>query len=214
MKRLQSLLFILLLGLSTQTPAGDKTPSSSLGLQNKLEALMQENNQLQQTIGRQQRQMVRQRQELDNAAQLQKKLDILSDHIQNDLQTLRQSQPYHQDKITDVQKALLDSPKPSERFLTSLALMQDELDASARLTTWSGELENGHKVDFIKLGRVALYYLTPDAQEGALYIPAKKQWQGLEMSETMELVKARNMALMEQAGDWLYLPLPRTRKEE
>ncbi|MCL6269115.1 DUF3450 domain-containing protein [Sansalvadorimonas sp. 2012CJ34-2] len=207
MKTLQLIVAILLTGIAATAQSVDHQEL----LKQRLEALTKENGLLKQTIGRQERQISRQKQELSNTIQLQQTLDLISDKAQSDIQSLQQNQPYLQTEISEHQKAHIDSPKSSERFLTSLSLMREELESSISLTSWSGQLESGQKVEFIKLGRIALYYLTPDAQEGAIYLPEKEQWRALTLSQTLELIKARNMTLMEKSGDWLHLPLPRTR---
>ncbi len=174
----------------------------------RIATIEQSNRRLRLAIGRQERQIQRQQQELKRSHQLLESLDSYSDQIQQSIDKARNN-PYRQSSVLVVPGFQLDSPTPSVRFLASLKLLREEYENSIRLTTWSGQLNSGQQVEFVKLGRIALYALSPDLEEGAIYLPDKEQWQSLTPSEISELVRARKIALKEEPSDWLYLPLPR-----
>ena len=183
-------------------------------LQEKIEQLTQENQQREHTVGRQERQVSRLQQDITDTRRLLDQLDIFSHELQSHLLPLRQQIPYAPKDIPRSQTAALDSPQPTERFLASLDLWTQELDQSTRLYAWNGQLPNGKQVEFVRLGRVALYYLTPDNNDAAMFSPESGEWHPLSLVNLSDVVRARDIARGDRKPDWLYLPTMGIKREE
>ena len=176
-------------------------------LQHQINQLQQENQQLEQLIGRQEREISRLIRDIQQNQHLLNRLDEFSDELQENLLPLRQQIPYAPESTSRSQTEILDSPIATERFLSSLSLWTNELDQSTSLHAWEGALPSGKQVEFIRLGRVGLYYLTPDSNDAAMFNPETGLWKALSLSETREVVRARDIAKGYRKPDWLYLPI-------
>ena len=170
-----------------------------------MQALSQENQQIEQHIGRQERAIAREQQEIGDTKRLLSQLDIFSDQLQQNLKPLDQQFPFQKNTSPAIN---LDAPESPLRFLSSLKLWSNELVNGSRLATWDGQLPNGQQVEFVRLGRVALYYLSPDGKDAAMYLSHYGDWQPLSHSQIRELIRARDTARGDRKTDWLYLPVP------
>ncbi|WP_196221494.1 DUF3450 family protein [Sansalvadorimonas verongulae] len=174
-------------------------------LEARIQALSQENLLIEQNIGRQERAIAQEKQEIDDARRLLSQLDMFSDQLQQNLVPLDKQFPF---QTSTVPEENLDNPESTQRFLSSLKLWSNELVNGSRLAAWDGQLPNGQQVEFVRLGRVALYYLTPDGKDAAMYLSHYGDWQPLSHSQIRELIRARDIARGERKTDWLYLPVP------
>ena len=194
---------IALLFIAT-TLAG--TAYGDVDLNTRIQELTHENQLLEQKIGRQERAIQRERLELEDTHRLLSQLDVFSNQLQQSLLSLDKQFPFKKQNSAPI--ANLDAPDSTQRFLSSLKLWGDELTNGSRLTTWEGQLNNGQQVEFIQLGRVALYYLTPDGEDAAMYQSHIRDWHPLTRSQIRELIRARDIAREDRTTDWLYLPVP------
>jgi len=64
-----------------------------------------------------------------------------------------------------------------------------------------------HVVDFLKVGRLALYYQSPDGQRGGFWDAEGQQWDRLNKSENVALMRALRIVRQEMPPDLLRLPL-------
>lgn len=62
-------------------------------------------------------------------------------------------------------------------------------------------------VDFLKVGRLALYYQSPDGQHSSYWDAARQQWVPLPEEENRELARALRVVRKEAPPDLLRLPL-------
>ncbi|PTT79552.1 hypothetical protein DBR41_21520, partial [Pseudomonas sp. HMWF010] len=78
------------------------------------------------------------------------------------------------------------------------------------LEAWRGELPNegtSRSVEFLRLGRVMLYFQTLDGHESGWWNPQTRRWQLLDGSARRPLRQAIAIARQEQAPAVLDLPV-------
>ncbi|MCL7941156.1 DUF3450 domain-containing protein [Halomonas sp. ATCH28] len=112
-------------------------------------------------------------------------------------------------------EAGLDDPDASaaERLDRTLAAWRTELDYGRELDAWRGTLgeeEARREVDFLRLGRVGLYYLTPDGREGGVWRADERRWQKLDEAGRAELRLGLRIARDQRAPELLTLPVSRS----
>ncbi|MBY4678245.1 DUF3450 domain-containing protein [Marinobacterium arenosum] len=99
----------------------------------------------------------------------------------------------------------------AEKYRQILEAYLIEVDYGRTLEAYRGELvDNGtnRQVNFLRLGRAALYYQTLDGRQSALWQPAEKRWQPLADSHNPTLDKAIRIAWQQAVPELLDLPLP------
>ncbi|WP_243726416.1 DUF3450 domain-containing protein [Halomonas ventosae] len=106
----------------------------------------------------------------------------------------------------------------AERLDRLLAAWRTELDYGRELDAWRGILNEGgegkdegsarrREVDFLRLGRVGLYYLTPDGREGGVWRAETDHWETLDKAERVELRHGLRIARDQRAAELLTLPI-------
>ncbi|SEK63711.1 DUF3450 domain-containing protein [Halomonas daqiaonensis] len=93
-----------------------------------------------------------------------------------------------------------------------LAAWRTELDYGRELDAWRGTLNDGdarREVDFLRLGRVGLYYLTPDGRRGGVWRADADRWEALDEAGRMELRHGLRIARDQRAPELLTLPISR-----
>lgn len=100
----------------------------------------------------------------------------------------------------------------AERLDRILAAWRAELDYGRELDAWRGTLEVGderREVDFLRLGRVGFYYLTPDGREGGVWRDDAERWEALDETGRVELRHGLRIARDQRAPELLTLPISR-----
>ncbi|NWO57765.1 hypothetical protein DEJ73_16045 [Chromohalobacter salexigens] len=90
-----------------------------------------------------------------------------------------------------------------------LSAWRTELDYGREMDTWQGTLvgDEARQVDYLRVGRVGLYYLTPDGRSGAVWRTDERAWQPLEGDALDELRKGMRIARDQRAPALLDLPV-------
>lgn len=97
-----------------------------------------------------------------------------------------------------------------EKYRRVLESYQIEMDYSRTIEASRGELQTGDKtrtVDFLRVGRVGLYYLTLDRQEVGHWMTSSGQWQTLPSRYNLPIRNGLRMARKQAAPDLLRLPV-------
>jgi hypothetical protein len=123
--------------------------------------------------------------------------------------------PFHQEqRITAVLqlKQRLNRPDLSvaARFRLLLEAFQIEQSYGATLEAWRGPLQLGEdtlSVEFLRLGRVALYYLSLDRERAGYWDPDSSAWVPLDEAQRRGLAQAVRVARNQTAPRLLELPL-------
>lgn len=96
----------------------------------------------------------------------------------------------------------------SEQFRMILEAYKIEYSYARTLEAYRATLKDEKTVDFLRLGRVALFYQTLDAQESGMYDLETGGWIKLENEYNAAITQALKMARKKTAPDFLTLPLP------
>ncbi|MFY0992485.1 DUF3450 domain-containing protein [Halomonas sp. C05BenzN] len=97
-----------------------------------------------------------------------------------------------------------------ERLERLLAAWRAELDYGRELDAWRGYLtrdETRREVDYLRLGRIGLYYLTPDGRGGGVWLADENRWRPLDDDERSEVRKGLRIARDQRAPALLELPV-------
>ncbi len=99
------------------------------------------------------------------------------------------------------------------RYRALLEAYQIESSYGLSIEAYRGRLEDGSDrlVEFLRLGRVALYYRTLDGAEAGARTAADRQWRPLDAQQGEQLARALRVARKELPPDLLLLPVPAAR---
>lgn len=131
----------------------------------------------------------------------------LEAHVERDLPFLRDERL---SRVASLESMLSDSeismPDKLDRVLSA---WRAELDYGREMDSWSGRLEGEEprEVDFLRIGRVGFYYLTPDGRHGGVWKAQSGEWQSLEGDALGELRKGLRIARDQRAPEMLALPV-------
>jgi hypothetical protein len=98
----------------------------------------------------------------------------------------------------------------AERLERILAAWRAELDYGREFDAWRGYLGNDEirrEVEFLRLGRVGLYYLTPDGREGGVWRADEPGWVALDEAARREVRQGLRIARDQRAPELLHLPV-------
>ncbi|MGK0545614.1 MULTISPECIES: DUF3450 domain-containing protein [Halomonas] len=118
-------------------------------------------------------------------------------------------------RVTSLENSL-SSPQLSsaEKLERVVAAWQAELAYGRELDAWRGTLEQAdsrREVDYLRLGRVGWYYLTPDGHEGGVW--QQGEWQPLSAAQRDQVEKGMQIVRDQRAPDLLELPLSQLGEE-
>ncbi len=107
-------------------------------------------------------------------------------------------------------KALMADPGASnaDRFKRILEVLQIESEYGRTLGAERAEV-NGRSVDVLRLGRVALYFLSADGEQAGIWMASQKKWADLPYKHVSKIRDGLRMAREYAAPDLLELPLPK-----
>ncbi len=98
-----------------------------------------------------------------------------------------------------------------EKYRRVLEAYQVEMEYGRTIEAYRGELKadaSTRTVDFLRIGRVGLYYQTLDHQEVGQWNTITGGWQKLPSQYSLPIRKGLRIARKQSAPDLLYLPLP------
>lgn len=95
----------------------------------------------------------------------------------------------------------------AERLDRILSAWRAELEYGRELDAWRGMLDENREVDFLRLGRVGLYYLTPDGRQGGVWRDTQAEWQPLGEDARRDVQRGLRIAQEQRAPELLTLPV-------
>ncbi len=99
----------------------------------------------------------------------------------------------------------------AEKYRRLMEAYQVESEYGHNIEAYQGELENGDKtrtVNFLRFGRVALFYLSLDGESLGVWDKNTSQWQTLDSRYKEHLDRAIRIARKQMPPDLLRLPIP------
>ncbi|HZJ95428.1 MAG TPA: DUF3450 domain-containing protein [Thiopseudomonas sp.] len=135
-------------------------------------------------------------------------VEVLAEFIAADLPFL----PFERtDRLETLQELLPRADvSMAEKYRRILEAYQIESDYGYTLEAWHGELGEGEQqrnVEFLRLGRVMLYYQTPNGHESGYWNAQSRKWDVLDNKARRPLQKAIAIARQQESADWLELPI-------
>lgn len=128
----------------------------------------------------------------------------LEGFIKNDMPFLKQ------ERLARVQTEgeALESAAHIRRLLKAWRM---ELDYGREVDSWRGQLsldeDEAREVDFLRLGRIGWYYLTPDGRKGGVWHSGSREWQPLDEAQRREVRHGLLLAKDQRAPELLTVPL-------
>lgn len=105
----------------------------------------------------------------------------------------------------------------AEKYRRVLEAYQIELDYGRTLEAYRGELNAGEKprtVDFLRIGRLGLYYRTLDGHEAGFWNDTEKGWLPLNAGQRLALRQAFRIAKQQTAPELIELPVATAQAEQ
>jgi len=113
------------------------------------------------------------------------------------------------ERIANLQALLLSADTTvSEKFRRVMEAYQIELEYGRTIETYRDKLPSGELVDFLRVGRVAFYYVTLDGETAYVWSKADNAWQTLDGSYVRPLQKGILVARKQAAPSMLKLAVP------
>jgi hypothetical protein len=180
------------------------------------EALQGYNAQLLELVAAQRKELAGYQQQLDGiertqeavTPQMRRMVEVLGEFIAADLPFLPDERS---DRLAQLQDLLPRADVSlAEKYRRILEAYQVESDYGRTLEAWRGELPtdgSSRSVEFLRLGRVMLYFQTLDGHESGWWNPQTRSWQILDGSARRPLHQAIAIARQEQAPALLDLPV-------
>ena len=119
-------------------------------------------------------------------------------------------------RVNSLETMLSDAElTPADKLERVLAAWRSELDYGREFDVWRGELSASQDraardVEFLRVGRVGWYYLTPDGSEGGMWKVEQGRWQALDSDGIGEVRKGLGVVREQRAPELLSLPLSRS----
>ncbi|HHX34867.1 MAG TPA: DUF3450 domain-containing protein [Gammaproteobacteria bacterium] len=140
--------------------------------------------------------------------QMRRMVEVLAEFVTADVPFL----PFERtDRLAALQELMPRADvSMAEKYRRILEAYQIESDYGYTLEAWRGELGEGEQqrsVEFLRVGRVMLYYQTPNGHESGYWNAQARNWQTLDNSVRRPLQKAIAIARQQKTADWLELPI-------
>ncbi|GAB4257778.1 MAG: hypothetical protein Kow0065_07260 [Methylomicrobium sp.] len=115
-------------------------------------------------------------------------------------------------RIEQLEKLLLDpDAEAADQFRRIVDAYRIELDYAKTVDAYRGILKHAadeRLVDFLSIGRLALYYQTPDGRESGLWRADRREWQSLSGEDNEAVAQALRIARKLEPPQLMRLPLP------
>jgi FtsZ-binding cell division protein ZapB len=138
-----------------------------------------------------------------------KMIEVLGEFVELDIPFLAEER---QTRVAQLQ-ALMGRADVSlsEKYRRILEAYQVETEYGRTIEAYQGELDSSDSasrtVDFLRIGRVSLYYLTLDGLEAGLWDIEQKKWQPVPTEQLSSINQGLKVALKQLPPDLLVLPV-------
>ncbi|WP_161599002.1 DUF3450 family protein [Aidingimonas lacisalsi] len=138
--------------------------------------------------------------------ELTESVEALETFVEADMPFLRDERQARVDALKRQLETTGASPRLYQRLLSA---WRSELDYGREMDSWRGLLvgNDQREVDYLRVGRIGLYYLTPDGNKAGVWKVSEQAWQPLEGDDLSELRTAIQVVRERRAPELLTLPL-------
>jgi len=172
------------------------------------------NRQLSQIIGNQDKQIVSLQEQIKEIEVTQQGIMPLMERMLNGLQTfIDLDTPFllkeREERIASLRGLLLSADiTVSEKFRRVLEAYQIEVEYGRTIEAYRSQNTQQKMVDFLRVGRVALYYLPLSGNGGFVWDKTLKEWQALDSEFDRAILQGIRIARKQSAPSLLSLQLP------
>jgi uncharacterized protein DUF3450 len=139
---------------------------------------------------------------------LQRMIDVLAEFVALDTPFLPDERQQRLQQLTQMMHR--SDVSVTEKYRRIMEAYRVEAEYGHTLEAYQGTLNGDgepRSVEFLRLGRVGLYYLTLKGDEGGYWLRSTKQWVPLDASLRESLEKAIRVAKKQTPPDLLILPI-------
>ncbi|MFC0269412.1 DUF3450 domain-containing protein [Kushneria aurantia] len=174
------------------------------------------NQQLATTLNEQQARIERQQQALDSLDETRAALpDQLTQMVSRLRALVEADMPFRRDerlaRLDSLEQTVTDTSIPAaDRLEQLLSVWRTELNYGREMDSWRGRLvgtDSDREVQYLRVGRVGFYYLSPNGQQGGVWQSAEGQWQPLDSSQRSAVGQGIRIANEQRSPELLSLPL-------
>ncbi|PIE74808.1 MAG: hypothetical protein CSA18_03230 [Deltaproteobacteria bacterium] len=160
---------------------------------------------------RKQKEVVRIESELNSFLQgIIKKLEFF---VKNDLPFHKEERLAKIDKVRD--EILLEESSPGDKFRRVFELLKSEVNFGRTIEVYNTEIDLGNEeknVDILRIGRVSLFFLSPDKKIGGKYNPHEKKWAEVSSKMKKDIDKGILVVKGERPAELVKLPFGRIKR--
>jgi hypothetical protein len=185
-----------------------------------IESLRIYNDMLQQTVNSQEVEIDNIDRQLENLEQTNRDVVPLMIEMAETLPRLVEADvPFRVDERIERAQALIDAldradVTTSEKFRRILEAYQSEIELGRTTEGFRGELPDGQRVDFLRIGRTLLFYQSLEGTETGWWNPNSRSFERLEDRYRLPVSDGLAIARNQVAPDLVRLPVPAPTKAE
>lgn len=180
------------------------------------QSLKSYNDQLQSLVDSQQEEMASITEQLNNIETTQhdivplmlKMIDVLQQFVSLDIPFLKQERQTRLEALNTMMGRA--DVSLAEKYRRIMEAYQVETEYGRTIEAYQADLEDGETkktVDFLRIGRVSLYYLTLDGKEAGMWDNDKKQWVTLSDDYIQPITDGLKVAKKQLPPDLMVLPV-------
>ncbi len=136
---------------------------------------------------------------------LQKMFTQLEEFVKGDVPFFAAERAARLEKLRDTMGRV--DAAPGERFRRLLEAYQIEMEYGRTMSSYKGKLADGRDVEFVRLGRVSLFYRTADGAESGYWDQQQKMWVA-DRNSARAIEQALAIAKEQKAADLIVVPVP------
>lgn len=179
-----------------------------------IESLRIYNDMLQQTVNSQDREITNINNQLENLEETNRNVVPLMIEMAETLPRLVQADvPFRVEERMERAETLIDAldradVTTSEKFRRILEAYQSEIELGRTTEGYRGQLPDGQRVDFLRIGRTLLFYQSLDGTETGWWNPNSRTFEALGDRYRLAVSDGLSIAQNQVAPDLVRLPVP------
>jgi len=154
----------------------------------------------------------------EQTEKIKNELDNFLENVVSELETfVKKDLPFHleerEQRLIKLKELLLNNEiKSAEKYRQIFEALKTETDYGKTIEVYQKEINSGSETktaDILRIGRVSLFYLTPDKTESGFFNPLSSNYEKLSSKYNSKIEKAASIAKGEQISEFVDLPFGR-----